>query len=299
VNNGFVALRRGILDHLADGRINGTEFQVLVALILDAHAGTGSGTINAPKLNALWLQDASNDTAKRVLASLEEKGYILRDIPFKSKRAYRYWVHKYQCSKGANEMLYTDVSQARVSNRVKDIRYVKVAPDILPDVPPEMPPDVSPEMPPDVPHSYNKDTDKNKDTYKDKSSSPSLKRSKDANRGSANVRRYRDANSGSGTVSQGLKLISDAEPDATKRGDFLTPLSGASSPAVAPVAIRLRFQYGEDPGWFDGSRKVGFAEANEHLASMGMELRGPGEIYEGGVMIPWKEAVERIEGATK
>lgn len=74
--NGYVALRRGIIEHLRDGRLTPTEFTVYVFMILaadkDSGIWVGSGKAVAGNLCV------SNSTAHHALCSLETKGYIRR-----------------------------------------------------------------------------------------------------------------------------------------------------------------------------------------------------------------------------
>lgn len=125
---GYVALRRGLLAHLQDGRLSNAEALALTVLIMLADKSTGAGTINAPTLRT-FLPELSYDAAKRILLSLEEKRYIYRKIiPF-STRVYPYWVNKYVPSTGPHKLLQTDLSQVFESKNIKDIRYGKSAPD--------------------------------------------------------------------------------------------------------------------------------------------------------------------------
>jgi hypothetical protein len=45
---GFVQLRRGLLEHIQDGRLSTIEFAVLDCLIMLADIDSGKGKINAP-----------------------------------------------------------------------------------------------------------------------------------------------------------------------------------------------------------------------------------------------------------
>jgi hypothetical protein len=129
---GWVALRRGILQHLQEGRLSNTEALALVVLILLADKGTGAGTINAPCLR-YFIPGLSSDAAKRALQSLQEKGYIFRDIKRLSVIAYPYWVNRYVVTDGRHKALQTDISRALETKDPKDIRYVPPAPEGAPE----------------------------------------------------------------------------------------------------------------------------------------------------------------------
>jgi hypothetical protein len=98
-NNVCVIMQRSLLDHLVDGRLNTNEFAALCVLVLNADCH-GSGRVNAPMLHATFLSDVSLNTCQRILANLEEKGYIRRGPIFGNKIAYQYWVNTERFSPG-------------------------------------------------------------------------------------------------------------------------------------------------------------------------------------------------------
>jgi len=157
---GWVAIPRSVLSNTHTDRLSNTEQLVFLTLYLLADAKTGSGHINAAALIA-FLPEMKYDTSKRVLQSLQDKGFIYRRITHASKKLYSYWIHGYQISDGVNRLLWTNLSEVFVTKDISAIRYQKAAPEM----PPDRPPDVSPDIPPDVPLNNNKDTDK--DTHKD------------------------------------------------------------------------------------------------------------------------------------
>lgn len=123
---GYVQLRRGIMDHLVDGRLSNNEALVLIWLIMLADKSTGAGTINAPSLRA-FVPGLSYHAAKRVLLSLEEKRYIFRHIVPFSKLVYPYWVNRYTITDGPRKLLQIDLSQVFESRNIADIRYINPA----------------------------------------------------------------------------------------------------------------------------------------------------------------------------
>lgn len=98
-NNGWVQLRRGILDHLLDGRLTATECFSLVLLIVLADGSTGGGIINAPLL-CYWMGHLFNqNTAARVLSELHRKRYIWYRAS-RSKAGQKYFINRYFLTKG-------------------------------------------------------------------------------------------------------------------------------------------------------------------------------------------------------
>lgn len=120
---GFVQLRRGILEHIHNGRLTTHEFAALNVLIMIADKGTGAGEINAPLLR-FYLPDLSSDAAQRALAGLEKKEYIYRENPEASRRAYRFWVNKYEVTVGRYKSRRSCLDKVARSKDLRDIRYI-------------------------------------------------------------------------------------------------------------------------------------------------------------------------------
>lgn len=130
--SGWVPFRRAILEH-AMRHLSVHEFAALTALILLADKSSGRGFINAPVLRT-YLPSLTRDGAKRVLNSLEEKGYILRQITPRSPLIYPYWVNKYSPTTGARKGLQLDLSQRSEKTGERYIRYIVPAPDSESDI---------------------------------------------------------------------------------------------------------------------------------------------------------------------
>lgn len=123
---GYVPLRRAVFEHTAAGKLSSTECLVFLLLVVLADRRTGSGTINAPSLRA-FLPELSYDAAKRVLCSLESKGYVFRDIVPFSKLVYRFWINKYRPTEGKYKSLQINIAKALESRDVNDIEYINPA----------------------------------------------------------------------------------------------------------------------------------------------------------------------------
>ena len=137
---GWVQLRRGILDHLHEGKLSILEFLVLIVLIMLADKETGRGTINAPTLR-YFIPELSYHAAKRVLLSLEIKRYIYRQITPFSKIVYPFWVNRYLLSAGLHKGLRNDLTKVFESKDINDIAYINPALDDAPQGAPEGAPD--------------------------------------------------------------------------------------------------------------------------------------------------------------
>jgi hypothetical protein len=137
---GYVPLRRSVFEHTANGKLSSNECLVFLLLVALADRRTGCGTINAPSLRA-FLPELSHDSAKRVLCSLESKGYVFRDIVPFSKRVYRFWINKYRPTEGKYKSLQTNISKALESRDVNDIEYINPAPETAPEGAPETAPE--------------------------------------------------------------------------------------------------------------------------------------------------------------
>ena len=91
---GFVPIRRGIYDHLVDGRMTGDEFLIFVVLLLKADHKCGVvHKVSAPSLAGLLRIPAR--TVSRRLKCLENKGYIKRFNHHGQCRYYGLIIDKY------------------------------------------------------------------------------------------------------------------------------------------------------------------------------------------------------------
>lgn len=136
---GFVKIRRGIIDHVRDGSLSVGEFAVFQLLVLMADSSSGSHTINAAVLRSCYFPEMTRDGAQRTLVSLEKKGFIFRLHPASSKRAYKYWINKYEATTGPNKLRRTDLSQVFESRKISDLRWVDDAAEVQTETPTEIP----------------------------------------------------------------------------------------------------------------------------------------------------------------
>ena len=104
MRNGYVKFRRGILNHIRDGRMNATEFAVYSAMILDADPATGILMSSARALAFLFNGTLTERAARRALDSLENNpdgAYIKRFTRPGSHGNYPILINRFDCTAGA------------------------------------------------------------------------------------------------------------------------------------------------------------------------------------------------------
>jgi hypothetical protein len=101
-SSGFVPKRRGVLEHLNDGRLTLQQYGAYDVLILLAHKATGIWFGSAKALAAnCGAGDITERQARHVLESLESKGYIKRFPKRRAHGNYPIAIDKYQVTVGA------------------------------------------------------------------------------------------------------------------------------------------------------------------------------------------------------
>lgn len=100
---GYVQKRRGVLDHLQDGRLTLAEYGAYDAMILLADKASGVWNGSARALAAICgAGDISERKARHILESLERKGHVKRFPVPRSHRNYPVFVNRYKVSTGAH-----------------------------------------------------------------------------------------------------------------------------------------------------------------------------------------------------
>lgn len=109
-NGNWVAVRRGILQHVSreDEPMTHMEFAAYMIVLLDADKANGSWRGSAQKL--VLVYHFAENTAYRVLKSLESKGYIKRLWIKGRKGNYRIVVNRYAISFGPFEGRLVDAA---------------------------------------------------------------------------------------------------------------------------------------------------------------------------------------------
>jgi hypothetical protein len=102
VNGGFIQLRRGLFEHLRDGRLTLLELSALCVILLLADKATGIWIGSARALAAnCGAGDITDRQARHLLESLEKKGYIRRFPRRRSHANYPILVNRYLVTFGA------------------------------------------------------------------------------------------------------------------------------------------------------------------------------------------------------
>lgn len=109
--NGFVKLRRGIVEHLQSGQLNLNEFGCYCLLLLRAGYKTGIAYMTSEDF---LLGDISLAAVHRALRGLEQKAYIKRFHTKGSKKPYPILLHKYEIEGcGVSETLRLNAVKSR------------------------------------------------------------------------------------------------------------------------------------------------------------------------------------------
>lgn len=109
-NSGFIQLRRGLSEHVRDGRLSFFEAALYVFILMDANPATGLCFGSAGLFAAIY--GISSRTCRDALEKLELKGY-LRRFPTRGKHgSYPILVNKFRCSDGAMKGKYVNCSKS-------------------------------------------------------------------------------------------------------------------------------------------------------------------------------------------
>ena len=117
-NSGFIQLRRGLSEHVRDGRLSFFEASLYVFILMDANPATGLCYGSAGLFSAVY--SVSDRTCRDALEKLELKGY-LRRFPTRGKHgSYPILINKFLCSSGAMKGKYVNCEK---SSSYKSITY--------------------------------------------------------------------------------------------------------------------------------------------------------------------------------
>jgi hypothetical protein len=112
-DNGFVPIRRGLYEHINDGRMTGKELMVYTTLHLKADHLTGICYKVSRVALGLFLKESTNNI-NRIMSSLERKGYIKRLSHRGQIRYYPVIINKYLTSSG----ILIDASKTKSLNEI-------------------------------------------------------------------------------------------------------------------------------------------------------------------------------------
>jgi hypothetical protein len=116
--NGFMPLRRGVFEHVRDGRMCPTDFTCFAYIIgqADTRSGVWIGSAGA----LAGELSMSPRTSRSVIERLEKRGYIKR-FPVPGRHAcYPILVHKYQVTTGEH---FGEQLNALDATSPTDLRY--------------------------------------------------------------------------------------------------------------------------------------------------------------------------------
>lgn len=102
--NGYIPKRRGVLEHLQDGRLTLLEYAAYDAMILLADKSSGMWWGSAKALAAICgAGDLTERQARHLLESLGQKGYIRRFATAGKRGNYPILVNKFEVTFGARK----------------------------------------------------------------------------------------------------------------------------------------------------------------------------------------------------
>ncbi len=115
-NSGYIQLRRGLSEHVRDGRLSFSEASLYVFMIMDTNPNTGVCFGSAGLFAAIY--GISSRTCRECLENLEKKGYIRR-FPIRGKHgSYPILINKFMCSIGAMKGKYVNISKSSSCNNI-------------------------------------------------------------------------------------------------------------------------------------------------------------------------------------
>lgn len=105
-NSGYIQLRRGLSEHVRDGRLSFFEASLYVFILVDTNPATGICYGSAGLFAAIY--SVSSRTCRDALEKLEIKGYLKR-FPTRGKHgSYPILLNKFLCSVGAMKGMYVN-----------------------------------------------------------------------------------------------------------------------------------------------------------------------------------------------
>lgn len=122
---GWVPVRRGILDHIYDGRLTPSEHHALLSMFLLADASTGVWRGSAPALTTV-LGYTSQRTMATAFEGLEAKGYILRDYAPGGRGNFPILIGKFEITRGDNAGRRVDLDATKNQCGIPHSRISKV-----------------------------------------------------------------------------------------------------------------------------------------------------------------------------
>lgn len=101
MSEGFIQIRRGLLDHAETGSVGLSDLGVYLMIHLQAHYETGIWIGSAAKLAATAPRDSDDRAIRRSLENLERVGFIKRFMVQGKRGNYPVLINKYEPQSGA------------------------------------------------------------------------------------------------------------------------------------------------------------------------------------------------------
>jgi hypothetical protein len=122
---GYVPVRRGILEHVFDGRLTPAEHHAFLTILLLADAATGTWRGSSHALTTI-LGYSSKNTMADAFDGLEAKGYILRDYAPGRRGNYPIVIAKFLFTRGANAGKQIDLGATKRKHGIPEGRLGKL-----------------------------------------------------------------------------------------------------------------------------------------------------------------------------
>ncbi len=121
--SGYVRLRRGVLDHLHEGRMSFSEYGIYTILVQLANSRSGCAFSNAKSLEALIGRGLKQQRIQDILFELHLKGYIR---PFGQRHvgsgSYPILIHRYQITSGEKKDWFVDAFNTKDYRKPKLVK---------------------------------------------------------------------------------------------------------------------------------------------------------------------------------
>jgi hypothetical protein len=121
--SGYVRLRRGVLDHLHQGRMSFSEYGIYTILVQLADSRSGCAFSNAKSLEALIGRGLKQQRIQDILFELHLKGYIR---PFGQRHvgsgSYPILIHRYQITSGEKKDWFVDAFNTKDYRKPKLVK---------------------------------------------------------------------------------------------------------------------------------------------------------------------------------
>lgn len=120
--NGFVPIRRGLWEHLRDGRMS--PFEALAFIYICSQADTRTGVWKGSAGALVTELGFIPRTARDLLERMEHGGYIRRFVSQGMRRCYPILIHKFPVTQGEHNGEVLDALSSTKQDGCLDLRYI-------------------------------------------------------------------------------------------------------------------------------------------------------------------------------